>query len=1568
MKLLLFLIAAFGRIQSSWNNVIGDLDTNEFHSYGLQVADDLNSDFWLPNSSRIRRDADANVDTMVSRMQKIARITNGIYLTQGFIDGSISSDAFISEILHLGTVTPTEIKSMGLSKLQTAFNEISNTKLEKNQDADKIEMRLSIFEEIRKVTSDIGDTTSLEGAEEYKKELASLNEPNLLGGFENLNNNIKTFLEKVEALEKSPHNLSVKSVRGTVVANIGHLETAVEKLKTASAVVKDAIKLDYSLKSDLIFNPISKILKVVSIIEAEATLIAKTSVEERGLKATEANIEKLAKLGLLFKDHQAEMKSVRSIYETRQKRGVTFSALTSGFPGGSDDLHRIAKDLGDPWIEKLTDDKDSFEKAIGSLSSIGAIAGSIDGFLGNSPGEQLDALGAVTKIGDNVSPYAGNSQEVWLSVEGAHGCGFENLNVPDDLDSTRTVLSAIENLKTIVEEFQNLQGLANYLAESDQLLTKITSITSAQANLQEEIKKVLENLEKSTELNKVFNKLKEAKLNKIDYSKSPTISEQINKILADFVKIEEFQKKTTKHVAAVKCLQGVKNFAHVPKAIDAIKNVRETKPETIQKGTYAVKKVVDATDELERLETAINKLKGGRIPETDALKLLPDQAKHSITMGSATRAIIGLRKALKSQKEFDEVLSHLNLVKNELGSAKNLDPKLQKNLGTLVALEPKIQKIKSDLAAWKDGIVVPSSSKLTDHSSVFNEAKKVTGIDEDLKQLSESVKKFKNNFKNDKNKEKSLEELRKALLKLDSVGLKISDHSKYLPDAPNSLAVLDVFFVNYYRKLNPPPTRLPLVHPDPSYQEPVPEPPASHNQNQWENKETATEPASPLSHLIGGILGGLAIGAAIILLFTCCCQPSWLKSRKQKAMEKENEKLRRTLRRQRQSSPILSTHVKVEPVSVATKDAKSNKSQPKLSTKKASKKSEKQLAKVEKSKEEEIVVEPPSAKKTREPKTKDKDEGARKTKFGKYLDNKVKQQRKSTPFPLLPTDEPPKIEQVPIFMHFIYHRMMKLQEEQGVESSVLLPSTFFDFFKFWFTNGILAPVKYVDVGDYPFCEAFLEEDGEEPNHCKSDKKTKTRLKNYSRHNVPINKNTMPTYRKKRVNREAASKTVLHANYIRLPNKKRIIVTQAPLTRENDPAPFMNFVRDVEASNIIMFGSFVEDGVYMPLKLGQTMQIDENEDGVPETVECYEIGTLGDEIKTRFMTITIPPTKRDHVNYQNKLREEQRSASRRKRKAEKEMELFRKKKADPRNVYVKKFLDRPLSYRERSSKAVVPHNKYIYCRHYQYETVTCDSVPINPHSLTRIAAQVYDSDRVIVHCSDGLGVSAAFAGAIYGFQMICEVLKSEEKQIPQTFLADLMAEIRSHRWGAYKKPIHLAVTAMMLVEMTFAVRACQIFFLSINISGKRKMTEDNVKIYRELLTCYAKAIDIQNDMNVVETEFRRTPELSKPPAPIAAPSKKDKKSTDKLTPEEPQKKIEKEASKKNVNPVEKSVKKSNKDAQKSERKQKREGDASVIIPLDRTQDDSLNEEAINKSNKDWRSFMTSLKRIAGHSDA
>ncbi|EGT35594.1 hypothetical protein CAEBREN_16329 [Caenorhabditis brenneri] len=1549
MKLLLFLIAAFGRIQSSSNNVLGGSD--EVHSYGLQVPDDLNSDFWLPNSSRVRRDADANVDTMVSRMQKIARITNGIYLTEGFIDGSISSDAFISEILHLGTVTPTEIKSMGLSKLQTAFNEISNTKLEKNQDADKIEMRLSIFEEIRKVTSDIGDTTSLEGAEEYKKELASLNEPNLLGGFENLNNNIKTFLEKVEALEKAPHNLSVKSVRGTVVANIGHLETAVEKLKTASAVVKDAIKFDYSLKSDLIFKPISKILEVVSKVEAEATLIAKTVLEERGLKATKENIEKLAKLGLLFKDHQAEMKNVRSIYETRQKRGITFSALTSGFPGGSDDLHRIAKDLGDPWIEKLTDDKDSFEKAIGSLSSIGAIAGSIDGFLGNSSGEQLDALGAVTKIGDNVSPYAGNSQEVWLSVEGAHGCGFENLNVPDDLDSTRTVLSAIENLKTIVEEFQNLQGLANYLAESDQLLTKITSITSAQANLQEEIKKVLENLEKSTELNKVFNKLKEAKLNKIDYSKSPTISEQINKILADFSKIEEFQKKTTKHVAAVKCLQGVKNFDHVPKAIDAIKNVRETKPETIQKGISAVKKVVDATDELERLETAINKLKGGRIPETDALKLLPDQAKHSITMGSATRAIIGLRKALKSQKELDEVLNHLNLVKNELGSAKNLDPKLRKNLETLVALEPKIPKIKSDLTAWKAGVVVPSSSKLTDHSSVFNEAKKVTGIDEDLKQLSESVKEFKNNFKNDKNKEKSLEELRKALLKLDSVGLKISDHSKYLPDAPNSLAVLDVFFVNYYRKLNPPPTRSPTVHPDSSYQKPVPEPLELQNQNQWEKKGTATEPASPLNHLIGGIFGGVFVGAAIILLFTCCCQPSWLKSRKQKALEKEYEKLRRTLRHQRQSSPIVSTHVKVEPESVASKNARSKKkSQPKLSTKKASKKSEKQLAKVEKSKEEEIVVEPPSAKKTREPKTKDKDEGARKTKFGKYLDNKVKQQRKSTPFPLLPTDEPPKIEQVPIFMHFIYHRMMKLQEEQGVESSVLLPSTFFDYFRFWFTNGILAPTKFVDVGDYPFYDAFLEEDGEEPNHCKSDKKTKTRLKNYSRHNVPINRNTMPTYRKKIVNGKDVSKTVLHANYIRLPNKKRIIVTQAPLTRENDPAPFMNFVRDVEASNIIMFGSFAEDGVYMPLKPGQIMQIDENEDGVPETVECYESGTLGDEIKTRFMTITIPPTKRDHVDYQNKLREEQRSASRRKRKAEKEMELFRKKKADPKNVYVKKFLDRPLSYRERSSKAVVPHNKYIYCRHYQYETVTCDSVPINPHSLTRIAAQVYDSDRVIVHCSDGLGVSAAFAGAIYGFQMICEVLKSEEKQIPQTFLADLMSEIRSHRWGAYKKPIHLAMTAMMLVEMTFA--------------GKEMMTKDNVKIYRELLTCYAKAIDIQNDMNVVETEFRRTPELSKPPAPIAAPSKKDTKSTDKLTPGEPQKKIEKEASKKNEKPVEKSVKKSNKDAQKSERKQKREGDASVIIPLERTQDDSFSEEPINKSNKDRRSFMTSLKRITG----
>uniref|UniRef100_A0A1I7UFN2 WSN domain-containing protein n=1 Tax=Caenorhabditis tropicalis TaxID=1561998 RepID=A0A1I7UFN2_9PELO len=719
-------------------------------------------------SSIFRRQANVEFETSLERMQKIARIMNGIYLARGISSDAISIDDFVSDILHLGKVTPSEIEKLDLLGLQNDLNKIVNLEnsLISSKSVNLVEERYFVFDEIRKKTANMGNVADLKDAQNFTQELNRLiNNKFDFQSSSELTNNITFFNMKVQEIKELSTKKMDPDDKVLAYKAIEKIMSFVESFKVYKKLPKPTKDFP-TLLDDHFFNPIRIFLNGIAMVEKNRNVFSQTAGDQNLITT---NVQILASMSSNSSSIESRMNSVIAILEARLDKSSSSFRHTFGFPGAASDIGLISGDLSDPWVKKVM--------ATGFLintfrhfNSIGGSAIIADSHFNSLSSKNQDSLEEMIRFGNSLSSFSDNSDWFGVAIQEINKCHVDNVQKPASTGDMENILKNTELLKNDLDEIREMKSFSDYFKNNEKLLNNVLTIPTVNKtnpNYLEEVPEITKKLYQDKSFQKLANDL--ASL--IRSSNVGTLIDRLPssaKNVSDaFQKLSAFQSAAENSAKAFKCLNDIQNVGQVSTVIDALRDYRKRSYNPFNEGVEVIERVVKASDGVMKMKEAMKSMKEEIKGAGEKLETFEPIEKDSIIFGTATRGIANMKTAIGHEKSFNNVKNEFKLVDDEIKTARNLPPDDNRNLQMLPNVASELQSFASSFDVYKKKSQLPDSTSLSKYSPLFSEAIQVTGVDENLHNISKSVQFLENNS-NDANKKIKLSALRETLDDLHS--------------------------------------------------------------------------------------------------------------------------------------------------------------------------------------------------------------------------------------------------------------------------------------------------------------------------------------------------------------------------------------------------------------------------------------------------------------------------------------------------------------------------------------------------------------------------------------------------------------------------------------------------------------------------------------------------------------------------------------------------------------------------------------------------------------------------------
>ncbi|PIC54029.1 hypothetical protein B9Z55_003457 [Caenorhabditis nigoni] len=759
------------------------------------------ADIW----NRLRRNSgDAHLQTDVTKLQKIARITNAIYLQQSLISGSIPPDVLISELLHFGSIKPSDISSFDLQKIQISLDSLKD-----------LPSKIQIQDGRNKFTEGL-----MESLENIVKEAEGLGDINDW---------------KVEDLEKEIEDLAKNGMTPTVVQNLygaakewdsnyqrpgtdpstdaAFLKILIKPLTTIKSASQDLAPIK-SYRTSTKYTSLSEILE--PLVHAENTING-YSKNSAVAKITKAQIDQYLTYFDSVQTHLASVKDVqgsldviRSLLTARQTTNNHRKVQhTFGLPGGSSDVSRISQDLGDDWIRRVVNTS-SLTSALNKLTSLSGIFKQVEDVLESS--QVKDQMDQFLEFFKKISELISRSGQLKDKIKVTYECQTPNSN----LSATQSIQELAEKLRNIDKMFDDQRTLTDtlkqYLNEHPEIVSMCEEVIviCKEAETSQNINDVVTKFKNYKNLetlrifiDKIF-KLSGAVVNVQDFNKNEpsisTIQEEAEEAKEKLPEVITYHKELIKFTDYFKCLQS-DDMRVVLSTVALVKNIRTPDPnlpKIMDSGFSGIKNIVDTKKHLKALEKSILDQKGFKSDETDALALLKDASKHSRTIGLAVQGITNMRIILENKDQLDRLQKAKNAIEKHQRTLKN--PKDRENVKSLLQTIDGIQKSLLSLDTFKGSVKPNPSTTLSDHSDIFQKAKLVSGLSENFQNIRNTVEKLKE-VVTDSDEKKTLEDVGDILKMLDSMEMSFAKFHKSFDDSKSTLEALTTFFLLFASRM-----------------------------------------------------------------------------------------------------------------------------------------------------------------------------------------------------------------------------------------------------------------------------------------------------------------------------------------------------------------------------------------------------------------------------------------------------------------------------------------------------------------------------------------------------------------------------------------------------------------------------------------------------------------------------------------------------------------------------------------------------------------------------------------------
>ncbi|EFO89385.1 hypothetical protein CRE_20517 [Caenorhabditis remanei] len=742
----------------------------------------------------------------------VAHIINGISLQTGLLNGNISIDNVVGELLGFGNV---QLPAVINFKPDGIIESAKKMKSIRDSIDDNVVAVMTQILDWDRWSVDAGtiestDFKKLPGVPEYFEEVKKLN-----AGFNfsvlatakeesaGLKNSISTFQSRVDS-----NNLR-KTDYAAAALDIGTLQdrfnTFVSAMKLLKEETKKLLRFNRLMGKPDAFKPLRTVTQLMDnrpklnpIFDDSQVLKLKTSMQN----ALDS-----------FKDLKTSADDTSLVTELMKSRTqLNVRKYTIGFLNGVSELKKLVDDVRDPWIGKILNLETSQLHVL-------------------SDGLQplIDINDKLSKLDEKLKPVASNKlyesllnyRDILKDLEGMPADSKDSIDVLEEYGGCKTY--AIESVKTTYSPIQN------FLTAVDKLKTKLISIiqsmdridvdklsqelteftyklgvskTDGKPPADDKVPEIIAELKKTDDLQKMqkrfqdfttmFEGFEGDKLS-TEYQKNVTAGESLiseTNFLDDIKKekkvqscLEKLSDKSTKVFTAVRTL-------HKMKEVDS--------------GTVSdVESAARAVSEVSKHLTTVNSIPGDMKKNvnnlTEEIDEMPNSATHSEAIG---QSVISLKYAYK-MKELEMEIGQLKAVGAVVNVElqKIVDPNEKQRIENLWGNHNKdfddLEKLMTGIKSFDQKLDVSKAGTMADYGGPLKELVTFSDVKMEFNKKAKALRALITQPNIDQKVKSDLENARETLDKLSGLDLQFSSHSAQYTSAPNGFLAVQSFLTKF---------------------------------------------------------------------------------------------------------------------------------------------------------------------------------------------------------------------------------------------------------------------------------------------------------------------------------------------------------------------------------------------------------------------------------------------------------------------------------------------------------------------------------------------------------------------------------------------------------------------------------------------------------------------------------------------------------------------------------------------------------------------------------------------------
>ncbi|CAO4377969.1 unnamed protein product [Caenorhabditis nigoni] len=466
---------------------------------------DHDSNYNPSNHHRFRRAATTKhtVSLVVERMQMMARLINAVFLEKELIKGTLNPDKLISEFLHFGSITPSQIHDIKFTDIISALDLLKSlpSKLKSDDSLEEIEQLMEKIDKVLKAVDGIKDVTVWPEKNTIKTVIDTLAsgtsaEFPLIPDLAKSISNWDTYYQ--ESTDANAEAISISKLGAASSKILKAAETLKSETPTLSLFPNGKTATEMVQFLDKVVNGIAAVRKEKFKFPAD------------GFGPLENHLKEINSVVAILKPVRKNIEITANLFIARSN-GEKSSNYTLGLPEGYKDVIRLMGHFNDPWFSQTVKHK----RVLKSLECVKSFEAVIRNLLYS---KENDTARSVKKMNAAGSPVTVSSFESLAKDTQKLLGAFDELlkQTPDDVKALNCFLKTTNTKQTVgaITASKAVRNSATlYKEKMDDALKVFNSMESTKKDL-----KKVENLIKesfgfdSPEYHNLFGRYDDAEL------------------------------------------------------------------------------------------------------------------------------------------------------------------------------------------------------------------------------------------------------------------------------------------------------------------------------------------------------------------------------------------------------------------------------------------------------------------------------------------------------------------------------------------------------------------------------------------------------------------------------------------------------------------------------------------------------------------------------------------------------------------------------------------------------------------------------------------------------------------------------------------------------------------------------------------------------------------------------------------------------------------------------------------------------------------------------------------------